>query len=143
MNTVLAHAGEHGAHPAWLPWLATATAVVGILAAWYAYVMSPELPGRVSAAAGGLQRVLEAKWGFDLAFNWFASRVVVGGSERVLWKGFDAGLIDGAVNGLGAFVDAWGRATRGLQTGLLRGYALLIFGGAVLLLSYLLWVRPA
>lgn len=87
--------------------------------------------------------MLEEKWGFDLVFDWFAARVVVGGSESALWKRFDAGLIDGSVNGLGRFVDAWGRATRGLQTGLLRGYALLIFGGAVLLLSYLLWIRPA
>ncbi len=143
LNLVLAHAEGHGVHPSWLPVLATLTAIVGMVAAWYAYVQSPELPGRVSAAARGLQRVLEEKWGFDLAFDWFAARVVVGGSESALWKRFDAGLIDGAVNGLGRFVDAWGRATRGLQTGLLRGYALLIFGGAVLLLSYLLWIRPA
>ncbi|MCM2254947.1 MAG: NADH-quinone oxidoreductase subunit L [Vicinamibacteria bacterium] len=128
------------AHDLLVPVLATSAGLLGIAAAWYAYVKQPDLPAKVAASARGLQRVLEAKWGFDLAFDWFSSKVVVAGSDSLLWKRVDAGLIDGAVNGAGSVVDAISRGARGFQTGLVRGYALVIFGGAVLLLSYLLWI---
>jgi hypothetical protein len=64
---------------------------------------------------------------------------VVGGSSSVLWLRVDAGLIDGAVNGLGRFTDAASYASRFAQTGLVRGYALVMLGGAVAVLYYLLW----
>jgi NADH-quinone oxidoreductase subunit L len=66
--------------------------------------------------------------------------VVVEGSSGVLWKGLDAGVIDGCVNGTGRFVSGLAQLARAAQTGLVRGYALLILGGAVALLSYLLWL---
>jgi NADH-quinone oxidoreductase subunit L len=99
-----------------------------------------DLPGKIGAALAPVPRVLEEKYGFDLLFNWLARRVVVGGSETVLWKGLDVRVIDGLVNGTAGAVAAVSRATRGAQTGLVRGYALVIFGGAVALLSYLLWL---
>ena len=52
----------------------------------------------------------------------------------------DAGVIDGAVNGTAVLVGGIARTARVVQTGLVRGYALLILGGAVALLSYLLWM---
>jgi NADH-quinone oxidoreductase subunit L len=131
---------EEAAHGLLVPVLATTAGLLGIVGAWYAYVKQPDLPAKVSASARGLQRALEEKWGFDLAFDWFTDKVVVGGSTGLLWKRVDAGLIDGAVNGAGTVVDAVSRAARGFQTGLVRGYALVILGGAVLVLSYLLWI---
>jgi NADH-quinone oxidoreductase subunit L len=131
---------EAAAHGLLVPVLATTAGLLGIAGAWYAYVKQPDLPAKVSASARGLQRALEEKWGFDLAFDWFTDKVVVGGSAGLLWKRVDAGLIDGAVNGAGTVVDAVSRAARGFQTGLVRGYALVILGGAVLVLSYLLWI---
>jgi NADH-quinone oxidoreductase subunit L len=127
-------------HAAWLPYLATLAAALGLVAAWYAYVTFKELPSHVGAALRPLQRALEAKWGFDLLFNWIAGRVVVDGSREVLWKALDANVIDGAVNGAGSVVDAASRQVRLVQTGLVRGYALVILGGAVALLAYLLWL---
>jgi NADH-quinone oxidoreductase subunit L len=131
----------HEAHHAtWLPWVATATAVMGLVAAYYLYVMFTDLPGRLSARMRPLQRVLEAKWGFDLAFNWLVSRGVVAGSEGLLWRRFDVAVIDGAVNGVARFVNGVSAQARVVQTGLVRGYALVILGGAVTLLAYLLWM---
>jgi NADH-quinone oxidoreductase subunit L len=127
-------------HPAWLPYLATVVAVIGLVAAYSAYLLFPDLPRRVRAAAGPVARVLEAKYGFDLAYDGFVRKVVVTGSERVLWRKVDAAGIDGAVNGLGAAAVALARATRGLQAGLARGYVLVILGGAVGLLAFLLWL---
>jgi len=131
---------SHQAHPAWLPYLATLGALVGIAAAYYLYVLYTALPARIGASFAWLRRLFEAKWGFDDAFEWFARRVVVDASERVLWKRVDDGGIDAAVNGSGALVASLARSVRLVQTGLVRGYALVILGGAVALFAYLLWM---
>jgi NADH-quinone oxidoreductase subunit L len=131
----------HEPHFAWLQWLvAPLVAFVGIAAAYYLYVLYTGTPARISAALRPLQRLFEAKWGFDAAFDWVARRVVTEGSERILWKAVDTRSIDGAVNGVGALVSSLGRGMRTAQTGLVRGYALVMLGGAVLLLGYLLWL---
>jgi NADH-quinone oxidoreductase subunit L len=126
-------------HAEWLPWLATAVAAAGILVAYYLYVVTPEAPARIAAKARPLQRLFEAKYYFDHVYDWFAARVVVGGSSDVLWKKVDAGVIDGTVNGLGTFTNAFSYASRFAQTGLVRGYALVMLGGTVAILYYLLW----
>jgi NADH-quinone oxidoreductase subunit L len=133
--------GHRVRHMNWLLYLATAVALAGIFAAYYLYVMFRDLPGRIRASLDGIPRILEEKYGFDLLYNWIARKLVVDGSSSVLWKGVDAGAIDGAVNGSAWFVDGFARAARFVQTGLVRAYVLLIFGGAVAVLSYLLWLR--
>ena len=99
------------------------------------------MPGRIAARFRGAYRALEAKYGFDVAYDAFASRVVVGGSEKLLWKQIDAAVIDRAVNGTGELVAAASRRVRLLQSGVVRGYALLILAGTVALLGYLMWPR--
>jgi NADH-quinone oxidoreductase subunit L len=133
-------AAEH--HASWLPWAATGVALAGLLSAYYLYVLYADVPGRIYGALRGFARVLEEKYGFDLAFDWLAGAVVAGGSERVLWKRVDAGLIDGAVDGTAAIVARVARTGRALQTGLVRTYALMMFAGAVALLYYLFWIGP-
>jgi NADH-quinone oxidoreductase subunit L len=141
VEPVFRRAAEHETHPHWLPWVATGAALVGIAVAAVFYVQRTDLPARIYASLRGVARVLEAKYGFDLLYDAFAARVVTRGSEVVLWRGLDARLIDGAVNGAGRATDALAGAVRLAQTGLLRGYALLILGGAVALVSYLVWGR--
>ena len=72
-------------------------------------------------------------------YDAFVRRVVVGGSDAVLWKGVDAGVIDGAVNGAGTITAAIAETLRPVQTGFVRHYALLVLAGAVAIVSYLLW----
>ena len=137
---VRAQAAGHGAHPSWIPALALASAVLGIAAAWYLYVLRPDVPKALGATFAAVRRVFEAKWGFDDAFNWVARRVVVQGSASVLWRGVDAAVIDGAVNGAGQATSAVADASRMVQSGLVRLYVLMILGGAVILLTYMLWL---
>jgi NADH-quinone oxidoreductase subunit L len=132
------------AHPhdaPWLLWTALGIAFVGIVSAAFLYTLYSDVPPRVQASFRRLHGVLTAKYGFDHAFDWFASRAVVGGSESVLWKRVDAQGIDGAVNGAAAVVEGIARRVRLLQSGLVRGYALLILAGTVALLGYLTWTR--
>ncbi|HLA78062.1 MAG TPA: NADH-quinone oxidoreductase subunit L [Vicinamibacteria bacterium] len=141
LQSPAAQAAAHGAHAAWLPYVATLTALLGIAFAYLFYVRRRDLPDKIAAASRTAYRVLEEKYGFDLAYNWFASRFVVGGSSLVLWKAVDVAAIDGAVNGTGTMVNAVSRWARLLQTGFVRGYALVMLGGAVALVGYLLWMR--
>ena len=130
---------EHHPHPQWLPFVATTGAVLGLAAAFYLFVMYRDLAGRLAHALRGPARVLEAKYGFDSLYDRVAGRGFVAGSEKVLWRGVDVALIDGLVNGSGGAVDIASRSVRLVQSGLVRGYALLILGGAMALFAYLLW----
>jgi NADH-quinone oxidoreductase subunit L len=129
----------HGEHPGWVPIAATANALLGIALAYWMYLKRTDLPGTIGTALAPLKRTFENKYGFDIAYDGFARNVVVKGSESVLWKAFDAGFIDGLVNGVARATGGLGARARLAQTGLVRAYALAVLGGAVALLGYLLW----
>jgi NADH-quinone oxidoreductase subunit L len=59
-------------------------------------------------------------------------------STLLLWRGIDAGLIDGSVNGVGAMVRGTSTRLRRLQTGSIRAYAASLFLGVVLILGWYL-----
>jgi NADH-quinone oxidoreductase subunit L len=52
----------------------------------------------------------------------------------------DAGLIDGAVNGVGLAVSGASGILRRTQTGSVRTYAFALFAGAVAILAYYLFI---
>ena len=130
---------EHLAHVEWLPIAATASAVVGILIAWYLYLSMPDVRASVKRAIAPLLRVFEARYWFDDVYDGFVDRVVIDGSRGFLWQRFDAGFIDGIVNGAGRAAAWLSERTRPIETGFVRHYALLVLAGAVALVSYLLW----
>jgi NADH-quinone oxidoreductase subunit L len=132
---------KHLLEPWWFVYAVVGTALAGILGAFYLYIVYTGVPAKIAAALRPVYRLLEEKWGFDLAYDAFATRVVVDGSSSVLWKKLDVGVIDGVVNGSGTLANALALASRGLQRGYARAYALVMMGGAVALLGYLLW-RP-
>jgi NADH-quinone oxidoreductase subunit L len=128
---------EH--HLPWLPWLATTNAVLGIALAYLLYVRSPGLPARIGESFASFRRVLEGKYYWDDLYNAFVRGPVVKGSDRLLWRWFDAGLIDGAVNGSAALATDFAARVRLVQSGYVRAYTLAILGGAVAVFGYLLW----
>ena len=60
-------------------------------------------------------------------------------SEGALWRGLDATIIDGAVNGAGTLVAETGASVRRLQTGSMRAYAVSVLVGIVTIIGYYLW----
>jgi len=120
------------------PILGLATA--GVALAWYLYLAQPALPERIRQHAGGLYTLLANKYYFD-AFN---ERFIAGGSRalgRLLWRGGDVAIIDGAVVNGSARVVGWlANAVRGVQTGYLYHYAFATIIGLSALLAWLLWV---
>jgi NADH-quinone oxidoreductase subunit L len=130
---------EQAHHADWIPAVATVSAVLGILVAWYLYLSMPDVRASLKRALSPLLRVFAAKYWFDDVYDGFVRRVVVDGSRGVLWQRIDAGLIDGVVNGTGRAAAALGQAMRPIETGFVRHYALVVLAGAVALVSYLLW----
>ena len=133
-------APEQALHaPGWLPLVATASAVLGLLIAWYLYLSNPRVRASLAAPLRPLLRVFAAKYWFDDVYDAFVRRVVVDGSDGLLWKRVDAGLIDALVNAAGTGSAALAQRLRPFQTGFVRHYALLVLAGAVAVVSYLLW----
>jgi NADH-quinone oxidoreductase subunit L len=126
-------------HVAWLPVVASVTAVGGILIAYYLYLSMPDLRDSLARALRPALAVFRAKYWFDAVYDAFVRRVVVAGSDTLLWKWVDVSIIDGLVNGTARFVEGWATRLRPVETGFVRHYALLILAGAVALVSYLLW----
>jgi NADH-quinone oxidoreductase subunit L len=117
-------------------WLALA----GALAAWYGYIVKPELPGVVRARAGGLVKLLEEKYYFDRFNDWFFA----GGARKLgasLWKFGDVTVIDGLmVNGTARLIGWFSGVARKIQTGHVYSYAFTMIIGVFALLT-LVFVR--
>ncbi|MEO8502223.1 MAG: NADH-quinone oxidoreductase subunit L, partial [Vicinamibacteria bacterium] len=130
-------------HVPWMPFVATGAALTGVWLAFLMYAGSlREMPAKIAAKYAGVKDLLDAKWGFDDAYDSFVRNGVNGVvdiSERVLWKKVDAGWIDGVVNGFDRLAVDFAEGGRLMQSGLVRGSALSILAGAVALLSAVLW----
>jgi len=122
--------GEHGAHDLTLEIIGSAAGLIGIGLAWLFYVASPGLPKRAAEALGGLYTLVYNKYFVDEVYDATIVSPLIGGSRALLWKGLDAGVIDGAVNGAGLLAAAIGGGLRRLQSGNIRSYATWVVAGS-------------
>jgi NADH-quinone oxidoreductase subunit L len=117
--------------------MSVAGALVGIFLAkglYFDLTRAERLKARFSA----LHRVLTNKWYVDELYQAVLVRPIVAFS-RALWRGFDAGLIDGIVNGFGR-VSLWtGQAVRTIQTGSLQTYAIMALLGLLMTVGYFIY----
>ena len=114
-------------------------ALGGIGIAWYFFQRRREAADAVAARFASVHRLLLGKYFVDELYNAVIVQPIKNVSTVFLWRGFDAGVIDGAVNGAGQAVRGGGAALRRLQTGSVRVYAASLFLGVVLILGYYLW----
>ncbi|MBW4046956.1 MAG: NADH-quinone oxidoreductase subunit L, partial [Proteobacteria bacterium] len=110
--------------PLWL-------AIAGVAVAWYAYMVNLAFPAAVQRMFKPIYILLDHKYYMD----WFNEHVIAAGTRLVgkgLWKGADAGFIDGlVVNGTARMIDVAAGLIRQLQTGFLYYYALAMVAGVV------------
>jgi NADH-quinone oxidoreductase subunit L len=125
---------ETGGENPVLVWTSAGVGMLGILLAWVFYVKAPDLPGKFANALGGLYRLVLDKYRIDEVYDALVVRPLVDGSRTVLWRGMDASVIDGAVNGVGARARGMGAVMRLAQSGYIRSYAAWVVLGSVLLL---------
>jgi NADH-quinone oxidoreductase subunit L len=128
------HASEIG-----LALLAVAAAAAGFGLAWLCYMARPALPARIRTGVPGLHALLACKYYVDEAIDAAIVRPLVALSDRVLYRGVDAGLIDGAaVNGTaGAVIGAAQHVLRRAQTGLTQSYLVWMLAGAAAVVAWL------
>ncbi len=106
----------------------------GIALAYLMYVAKPALADAVAGRFKGLYTLVYNKYFVDEIYDATVVKPVVGGSREVLWKGVDAGLIDGAVNGVGALARRTGGVLRLMQSGNIRSYATWVLFGSVVVI---------
>jgi NADH-quinone oxidoreductase subunit L len=130
----VAHATEYA-----LAALAIGAATLGAALAYLLYVRRPELPDRIAGAARGLYELVRNKYWVDELYDAAIVRPTVFVSERVLFRGVDAGLIDGGlVNGTARAIRAL--AASGLKyahAGLAQGYLFAMLIGAAIVVAVL------
>jgi len=117
-----------------LAWLSAVVGLGGIGLAYIFYVAAPGLADSVAKSAGALYRLVLNKYFVDEVYDATIVQPLVNGSRVVLWKGVDAGLIDGTVNGAGARARGIGGILRLLQSGNIRSYAAWVVLGSVVVL---------
>ncbi len=121
-------------HDTTLVMISVGAGFAGLGLAALMYVVKPELPGRLAGALGGLYRLVYNKYLVDELYNAVLVRPLVGGSRSLLWRVMDAGLVDGAVNGVGTAARSVGGVLRLLQSGNIRSYAAWVTLGCVAVL---------
>ena len=117
--------------------LSVGVVLAGLALAWLMYVTTPVRAETIGRPRTVLMRFLLNAWYID----WLYDRAIVRpllALYGVLWRGVDAGVIDGAVNALGRTMVGAAGAARRLQTGYVVNYALTMLAGAVVIVGYLL-----
>ena len=120
--------------------LSTLVAFAGIGLATMIYRRDSGMSDRIAARFRPLHQLLLGKYFVDEIYDEAIVQPIKKTSATVLWRGVDAGLIDGTVNGVGLVVRGWSAVLRRLQTGSVRAYAMSLFTGVVVILGYYLWV---
>ena len=118
-----------------LMFLSVAYALVGILAAYFLYLLKPDLPRAVAEKFRALYDLLLNKYYVDEIYQAVFVDTCLA-LATFLWAFWDVVVIDGLVNGTGYLVRTLGGGLRRLQTGRVQGYAVTIVFGAVVVLAY-------
>ena len=114
-------------------------AAAGIGIATMFYLRKPGMADVWAQRFAGIHRLLLGKYFVDEAYDAAIVQPIKRTSTGLLWRGVDAGLIDGTVNGVGLVVRGWSAVLRRLQTGSVRAYAMSVFVGVVVILGLYIW----
>jgi NADH-quinone oxidoreductase subunit L len=118
--------------------ISSGVAFAGIGLAAFFWLRNRQAAAGIAERFGPVYRLLLGKYYVDEAYDAAIVQPVKMLSNAGLWKGVDAGLIDGAVNGVGAAVSGSSSVLRRLQTGSIRAYAFAVLAGVVTILGYYL-----
>ena len=119
---------------------AVGMSALGLFLAYTFYISKPALPAQLSTALGALYRASLNKFYVDEIYDAVIVRPLVAFSDKVLFRGVDAGLIDGVlVNGTANTVRALAAGgLKYLHSGFAQFYFLTMVVGALAILAYLL-----
>jgi NADH-quinone oxidoreductase subunit L len=119
----------------------TIAMVIGLVAAWYAYMRNPRFPAAFVAQIGVVYRFVYNKWYFDELYDFLFVRPAFW-FGRLFWKIGDIGIIDRfGPNGAAWTVGQSTDIARKVQSGYLYSYALVMLLGLVGAISWAMGVR--
>lgn len=127
--------GEHAAHDETLVLISVGAGLLGIALAALFYVVKPGLADGLARAFSWPYKLFYNKYFVDEAYDAVIVHPLRDGSSSVLWKGVDARIIDGAVNGTGSLMRAIGGGLREMQSGYIRRYAAWVVLGSVAIIA--------
>jgi NADH-quinone oxidoreductase subunit L len=117
-------------------------ALLGVLSAYYCYMINPRVPQWFASQLSLVVNVLENKYYMD----WFNEQVIARLTRilgRFLWREGDQRVIDGfLVNGSWKVMAYASTRIKPLQTGYLYHYALVMIVGVFLLMTWFVWIKP-
>ena len=113
--------------------------VIGVLGAYVCYVRRPGVTVRLAERYRRLHAFLFNKWYFDELIDALVYRPAIA-IGRFANSVFERYVVDGIVAGATGLIKGAGSVVRGAQSGLVRGYALLLVGGFAALGIYFLVV---
>jgi NADH-quinone oxidoreductase subunit L len=124
----------------WLSVVAVVAAAAGLAVAIWMYSKKVQ-----RGTSEGVHKLLYNKYYVDELYAAAVVRPLMWLSRNVLWKVVDAGMIDGAVNGLAEGAAAVGDTVRHTQSGNTRSYAVWVVVGAIVVLAIVFWpiLHPA
>jgi NADH-quinone oxidoreductase subunit L len=112
--------------------------LLGFGAAAYLYLLRPDLPPRIAAAARPLDELFRNKWWFDELYD----RLLVRPAKTIgaaLWRGGDQGVIDRyGPDGVSVSTLVTTRQAMRLQTGYVYHYAFAMLIGVVAFITWYL-----
>jgi NADH-quinone oxidoreductase subunit L len=118
-----------------------ALALAGVVLSYYMYLVNPALPAAIQRSVKPIYTLLENKYFMD----WINENILARGARLLgqgLWKVGDQTLIDGlVVNGSWKIVGRIAQWARGLQSGYIYNYALIMLLGVFGLMSYFVWIN--
>jgi NADH-quinone oxidoreductase subunit L len=117
-----------------LEWLSAGVGLLGIFLAYVFYVANRGLADSFAKSLGGVYTLVYNKYFVDEAYDAAVVEPLLEGSRTVLWRGMDAGFIDGMVNGAGHRARGIGAILRRIQSGNIRSYAAWVVLGSIVLL---------
>jgi NADH-quinone oxidoreductase subunit L len=117
----------------------TLIALLGIGIATWIWLKNPAVADRMATSFPGVHRLLLNNYYVDEIYDATVVQPIKIVSEEGLWRGMDARVVDGAVNGAGQLVGGMSAVLRLLQNGSVKAYAASTFLGVVAILAYYVW----
>jgi NADH-quinone oxidoreductase subunit L len=139
-NSPTNHVLEHAHHsPTWVLWIPLVVSTIGLLGAWYVYVLKEGMGARIAARQGPLWTFFYNKWFFDELYDATFVRAARFLGD-LFWKGGDEKIIDRfGPDGVSQLSYAIGRGASRVQSGYVYHYAFVMLLGVAGLLTYALW----
>lgn len=119
--------------------VSVAVAVVGIYLARSWYLRRTEIPEQLATRHHRWYKVLLNKYFVDEIYEAAVVTPLMKGSERLLWKGLDVGVIDWVVNAVPRGIAFTSRALRVVQSGVVQNYVFVFVLGVAIIIGWLIF----